>query len=76
MTPEEKLQQISALIKPGNGRCMCGTFESCEICSGFSAYNQLVDKIRQVLTGHQPPKPTTLSDYGRTIKISRSELEQ
>ncbi len=68
--------RIDALIAWPEARCMCGSRESCEWCSSFSAFNQLRDKLRHLsaeLRG-KPITPPTLEDYGATISIPLKDL--
>ena len=69
---DELLEKIKELLDKNCG-CMCAWYERCELCDPNSAYNRLREKIREVAFGPLPQ--VTLNDYGKTITISRTDIE-
>jgi hypothetical protein len=49
--------------------CLCGVFESCEVCNTYSEYNKLRNRLIEEIDG---PKPSP--DYGAVFTIKRSEI--
>jgi len=69
---KRKLDLIKdALSYDDVGRCLCGSRESCEICSSSSDSNRLRSKILEIING--PKRKMILEDYQRSMTIKMSD---
>lgn len=66
--------RIDSLLSEG-GNCLCGRGEWCDECSSYSGLNKLRKKLRY-LAAELRGQPMPTEDYGRSITILRSALEQ
>jgi hypothetical protein len=44
-------------------KCLCGTFESCDLCDQYSALNRMRKEVLEAIRGTGAPK--TAADYGK-----------
>lgn len=69
----KKLEAIKALLKETPFSCLCGHFESCEICNPYSGQNKLRDQILNII---EPKKPMTVEDYGKVVVLEKDLLKE